>query len=467
MQVLKPYDQIYTTDKKYVFMKSGRAAGKSKSSGQYVVKRFFGEEGDIFVGRAYGSDIQQSIYQEILSVIEELGLFTHIETRTRPLKLINKINGNKIHFMGIGGADKHRTKGMTFGKDLSLIVIDELQQVESEDNLKEAEATLLRKLKPSGKVIYMFNPERRASHWVNEFFRMSKYNESFLCIETTYKDIASILKENAPELLKRIQFEKENNPSEYTHRYLGETEGLFGAVYYTFDRKKHLLGKDSLKRYVKKVGVYNVLVGADPASTRDSTALIPALLLRNGQMVIADYFFHDPQKNSQVPNSTLWQYIRDWLEDLKNDWGLLSNQRFEFIFDSNGASQDLMKTLDSNMTSHYSNYQVMRQKRIIEMADVMRNAFSKNLIIISDSGGYHNYITGNFVWGKNPLVEQLQQVVWNKSGDGFDKNVPNDATDGLTYAAAFYYRNQGNMNFPEQEQFYNPKYWVIEEEEDS
>lgn len=465
MDIIKPYDQLYTTDKRYIFMKSGRAAGKSKHSAQYIVKRFFEEDGDMFVGRAYGSDIQQSIYQEILSVIEELHLFKNVETRTRPLKIINKINGNKIHFMGIGGADKHRTKGMTFSKDLTLIVIDELQQVESEDNLKEAEATLLRKLKPSGKVIYMFNPERRASHWVNEFFRMSKYNDRFLCIETTYKDIARKLAETAPELLKRIQFEKENNPSEYAHRYLGETEGLFGAVYHSFDREKHLLNKDALIRYVNKVGVYSVLIGGDPASTRDSTALIPALLLRNGQMVIADYFFHDPQKNGTITNAKLWRFIRDWLNEIKEEWGIMPQQKVSMIFDSNGASQDLMKTLQENITDTRAQYQVMKQKRIIEMADVMRNAFSKNLILIADTGGYKNFITGQFVWGKNPLVEQLQQVVWNESGDGFDKTVPNDATDALTYATAFYYRNQDNMNFPKQYEFYNPKTWVIEGEE--
>jgi len=460
MYVMTPYDQMYTTDKQYIFMKSGRAAGKSKASAQYIVKRFFGEDGDIFVGRAYGSDIQQSIYQEIISVVEEMGVFKQIETRTRPLKIINKINGNKIYFSGIGGADKHRTKGMTFSKDLTMIVYDELQQIENEENLREANATLLRKLKPTGKVIYMFNPPKLASHWVNEFFRMSKHNSAYLCIETTYKDIAKVL---GSPLLESIEHEKMIDPNNYRNRYLGETEGLFGAVYNSFDRKKHLINKDALKRYIKKVGIFNFIVGADPASTRDSTALIPALLLRNGQMVIIDYFFHDPQKNGSIPNARLWKFVREWLHEIKEEWGLLPQHRVEMIFDSNGASQDLMNTLSENMSGREVNTQVFRQKRIIEMADVMRNAFSKNLILISDNGGYKNYITGTFMWGINPLVQQLEQVVWNEAGDGFDKHVPNDATDGLTYATVWYFRNQGNMNFPEQEGFYNPKYWIEEE----
>ena len=456
MNVLKPYDQIFDTNKKFIFMKSGRVAGKSVASAQRVVQSLFSEDGDIFVGRAFGSDIRQSIYQEILSVIEQLQLFEYIETKTQPLKIINKINDNIIYFMGIGGPDKHRTKGFTTSKELSLIVIDELQQVESEDNLKEAQATLLRNLKPTGKVIYMFNPERRASHWVNEFFRLSKNDPNFLCLETTYRDIMGEINDT---LLKRIEYESEINPSEYRHRYLGETEGLFGAVYSSFDRKRHLISKDFLKQLAKKVGVYSITVGADPASTKDATAFVPALLLNNGQMIIADYFYHDPKKNGVITNDKLAPMLVNWLNWVLESWEL--DERFKyslpihFIFDSNAVSQDLRRTLDHLAPRNYR-IEAIKQKKVIEMSEVVRSSFNKNLILVSDSGGYYNPYTKYFISGDHPLVTQLEQVVWNDNGDGFDKHVPNDLTDALTYATVHYFRNKGNQFFPTPQEFYKP-----------
>jgi len=456
MNVIKPYDQLYTTDKKYILMKSGRAAGKSFAGAQKIAFDFVQNEGDIFVARAYGSDLQQSTYQDILNIINQLGLFQFIETRTRPLKIINRINGNKIHFMGIGGSDIHRTKGFTADKPLQLIVVDELQQVESEQHLKEALDSVERHLFKHGKVIFMFNPDRNASHWLNEMFRLAKMDTEYLTIETTYLDIADELNES---MLKRIEYEKEINPTEYKHRYLGETEGLFGTVYSSFSRNSHLIDKNALIEYAKKVGVYAIMVGADPASTKDATALVPTLLLSDGRVIVTDYFYHDPKRNGVITNDKLAPMIVEFMNNLLVEWKV--DKRFkhslpiQFIFDSNAVSQDLRRTLDYISPKNYR-IEAIKQKKVIEMAEVVRSSFNRNLILISDGGGYTNPKTGHFMHGDHPLVTQLEHVVWNDSGDGFDKNVPNDLTDALTYATVHYFRNKGNQFLPNPKDYYKP-----------
>jgi len=451
-KVLQPYDRLYFAEETYLFLKSGRSAGKSKAGAQFIVSKFFEEDGDIFAGRAYGSDVQQSIMQEILTVTEELGLINSVETRTRPLKIINKRNGNRIHFMGIGGSDIHRTKGFVPNKKLSLIAFDELQQVETQSHLEEAKATLLRHLKEDGKVLYMFNPDRRASHWLNEHYRLKKHDDNYLCLSTTYKDIAGILNIHT---LREIEVERETNPSEYRYRYLGETEGLFGAVYASFNRDLHLVSKDIAKLLVKKIGYAYLIVGADPASTRDCTALVPLILLRNGQMIAVDYFYHNPQKNGVITNDRITPLIEQWINYVMDDWGIRRNHRVDFIFDTGAHSRDLMDTLNYRLPTNFS-FQTYNYKKIVEMADVVKSTFSRNVLFISDSGGYYNYVTQRFVRGDNPLVQQLEQVVWNERGDGFDNNVPNDMTDALTYGTVAYFKNKDNMYYPEPKQFYKP-----------
>jgi len=457
-KILKPYDKIFNTKKTYIFMKSGRNAGKSEHSAMRIVQDFFEEDGDIVVGRAYISDIYQTIMRDILNIVEELGLSSAVKTRTRPLKIINKLNKNKIHFAGIGGADVHRTKGFKSDKPLSLIVFDELQQVETESHLQEAMQSFLRNLKEDGQVLYMFNPDRRASHWCNELFRMKKHDSEYLTLETTYKDIKKVLNRHT---IAEIENAKKYNPMDYRHRFLGETEGLFGAVYSSFRRKTHLLPKDFAKQLLKKVGYHAFIIGADPASARDATALVPKVIMKNGQVLVIDYFYHDPQKNGVVTNTKLRYYIKRWIDEIMHEWGLPPNMPVHMVFDSNAVSQDLMRTLDYVLPPNFS-VQVYSQKRVVEMADVVRNGFSRNMILISDSGGYHNYITDIFMHGENPLVRQLEQVVWNEKGDGFDRNVPNDVTDALTYGVNHYLKSKDNMYFIEPKTFYEP---VMEDEE--
>lgn len=459
MDLLKPYDQLYTSDKTYVLIKSGREAGKSKAAAQYVVSKFFGEDGDQAVTRAYSSDLRQSMYTEILTVIQELDnemgttLYQQIDTFTRPLKIVSKINGNEIHFKGIGGADLERTKGFTTKKPLSLIIVDEMQQLESENNLKEALDTFVRKIKDDAKILMLFNPKRRASHWVNEFYRIKENNDDrYLTIHTTYVDIAQKLNRHA---LSSIEAEREINPTEFKHRFLGETEGLFGAVYSSFDRSQHLINEDFAKVFVKNVGIHAFLIGADPASTRDATALVPILLLKNGQMVVVDYFYHEPQKNGPVTNDKLTPIIFKWMEEVMVKWNVNRRMRVEMVFDSNAVSQDLMNTI-SYRAPYNVKSSVYSQKKVVQMADIIRDSFSRNLIYIVDSGGYRNYITGKFMYKLHPLVSQLEQVVWNENGDGFDKNVPNDLTDALTYGTVFYLKNKDNIYFPTPKRFYNP-----------
>lgn len=447
--ILKPYDKVLHTDKTYALIKSGRDAGKSKFSAQLTTLNLFQHKLNQLICRASYGDLQDSMFQEILDVLEEEKLLMFTEQRTRPLKIINKLNGNVIYFKGVGGADLSRTKGFKTSKKLSLIMFDELQQLPDQSNLDQALASFRRHLADNGKVLMCFNPEPQNSHWCNEYFRINSENPNFLTLWTSYKDIAGVL---STVDLEAIETERLINPSNYKYLYLGETNGLFGGVYHTFNRDYHLLTPKEVDTLIKDIGIHQVLVGVDGATTRDCTSMIPVIILNNGQAIAVETFHHDPTKSGALSNEQIYPYLLEHLELIESKYDLrFRGKQVTLIVDS--ASADLVLKLQYSLPKRFKVYSYS-QKRVIQMAQVMQNAFSKNVLYIKDTGGIYNYISRRFESNYLPLVTQLESVIWDEKGKGFDPMVPNDDTDALTYAVAFYFINPNNLYFPQPQNFY-------------
>lgn len=450
MTILKPYDQILETKKRYVLLKSGRNAGKSKISAQLIVYLLFTLELNILVCRSNYGDLQDSMYQEILDVLTEENLIQFTEQRTRPLKITNKLNGNIIYFKGIGGSDLSRTRGFKTSKRLSLIMIDELQQLPSQSNLDQALATFRRHLDDEyGKVLMCFNPEPQNAHWANEYYRINEENEAYLTLWTSYKDIIGVLTDVDVEA---IELEAIVNPSKYKHMYLGETNGLFGGVYHTFDRDIHLLTERETDKLIKDLGINQILVGVDGATTRDCSAMTPVAILNNGQAICLETFHHDPIQNGALSNDRLFPLLYEHIQKIETQYDLrFRGVPISFIIDS--ASADLVQKMSYDLPGRYKVFSYS-QKKIIQMAQVMQNAFSKNVLYIKDTGGIYNYTTRFFERNNLPIVTALESVIWDEKGKGFDPIVPNDASDALTYAVAFYFLNPNNLYFPQRDNFY-------------
>lgn len=450
MTILEPYDKVIHTDKTYILIKSGRDAGKSKFSAQFTVINSVEYELNQLICRSNYGDLQDSMFQEIVDVLEEEHLLPFFELRTRPLKITNKLNGNVIYFKGVGGADLSRTKGFKTSKKLSLIMFDELQQLPDQANLDQALASFRRHLDNSvGKVLMCFNSEPQNSHWTNEYFRINRENPDFLTLWTTYKDIADVLSEVD---LRAIEVEKVVNPSNYRYLYLGETNGLFGGVYHTFKREFHLITRKEVETLIKDIGIHQVLVGVDGATTRDSTSMVPVLILNNGQGIAVETFHHDPKKNGALSNEQLYPYLYEHLQLVESTYDLrFRGTPITLIVDS--ASADLVIKLQYSLPKRFKVFSYS-QKRVVQLAQVMQNAFSKNVLYVLDTDGIYNYITRRFEKGYLPLVTQLESVVWDEAGKGFDPTVPNDDTDALTYAVGFYFINPNNIYFPPKQNFY-------------
>jgi hypothetical protein len=85
------------------------------------------------------------------------------------------------------------------------------------------------------------------------------------------------------------------------------------------------------------------------------------------------------------------------------------------------------------------------KKDIMRTTDIVNNALGRNSIIILDFGGYFNYIKNEFVPGDDQLVTDLESMVWDKNGTGYDSSIPNDCADAFRYAVCTYYANPINL----------------------
>lgn len=449
MKVLHPYHKLFDESNHRILLKSGRTAGKSTSLFQKIVTNFFKYPNlDIIVCRSNYGDLQKSLYNGILKYMRFEGLDKYVDTRTRPLKIINNMGTNVIHFEGVGGSDLERSKGLEPDNKVSLIVVDETQQLPKQENLDQAIATFRRHLDTEVyQVILAFNPKRQNSHWLNEYYRVREGIDDYLTIHSTYKDIASELTDFDK---KEIREEMKYNPSNYRFLYLGETDGLFGSVYHTFNRDFHLLKEKIVRKLIKDIGIHSVLIGVDGATTRDKTAFVPTVILNNGQGIILNYFYQDPEKNGALSNDRLFPYMERWLYNLHDRWGIPTNKRIEMIFDS--ASADLRLVCANRLPARFvcTSYS---QKNVIQMAHIMQNAFSRNVLYILDEPVY-NWMTNRVEYNFHPLVQQLESVIWDEKGKGFDDSIPNDVTDALTYSTAFYYKNPNALYFPQKQDYY-------------
>jgi len=458
MEILAPYDQIlHRNDVNQYILRSGRVAGKTKNSTNIALALLIQGDGDVIFGRANYNQLRQSLFREFTNVIDEEELTPYFKVRQYPeMEIICTLNDNRLYFVGIGGSDLSRTKGFKPHKQVQMVFFDEAQQLPNQYNLDQARATLLRFLQDNGKFVISYNPEPMNMHWMNEYARLREGSPDWLIINATYMDIAQKLSKIQ---LRDIETERILNPRNYEYLYLGITEGLFGSVYFTFDRRRHYKPVAELMDKFKQKYIHTLLIGVDGASTRDKTALVPLAIMNNGQAIVLDIFYHDPIENGALSNEQLIPYIKQWLEKIEKANGLYQNKMVPIYFIADaGGNSDLHLSLRYNLADDRYSVIPFGKKQIIPMAQNVNDVFSRNIVYIANNDGYYDYVKNRFVYDRekiNPLVQQLESVVWNESGTGFEKAIDNDATDAFTYVVRYWYTNPDNLYLPERDEFYD------------
>ena len=129
---LPAYAPIFYSDKTYFLISGGRGSGKSTQvAGYFLMKLFKPEYFRGVVARYTLRSIQNSIYRDILDLIDKWGVKDHLVITGDEIK--NPVTGNMIitHSIKIGeGAMSAKSKGLS---NVSHLLIDEFTELESEE----------------------------------------------------------------------------------------------------------------------------------------------------------------------------------------------------------------------------------------------------------------------------------------------------------------------------------------------
>lgn len=449
MEVAKPYDRLYKTKKKRILMYNPRLSGKSKAMAQfleYVCMKYPGK--DILVGRANYNALEDSLFQEILEVQDELGINNFFKPKKAPLRMTTKL-GNNILFKGVGGADYSRTRGIKSVKKFALVILDEVQQLKDELSLKHAISTFMRNMDDTidSKIIIAGNPHEIKGHWWNQYCRRMRNAPNYEFIDATYLDIQKYL---SKDTLEEIEIEREFNPAQYKFMYLGSLDELQGGAYGQFKKEKHYIIEKQAAELFAGERIAYVIFGGDGAITHDATCICPVAILTSGRALVLERFFYDPIASGQVLSpSQLVELIKMYLNALEQKYQF-TRQYCEKIFAIDCASADLITQLRYELDDSYI-IKSFTDKRIIQNNNIVNNAFAKNVLYIKDFGGQYLWHNGKMM-NEDPLIEQLESVVWKNYK--LDPAVPNDCTDALTYGVNYYFMNPDNLAFPERKKVY-------------
>lgn len=175
--------------------------------------------------RKIGTDLKDSVFNQILWAIDILGVSRYFEAKIAPMEITYKPTGQKIKFRGLDDPRKAKSAKMPKGY-YRYIWFEELEQYSGMPEIRSVLQSYLR----GGDIFtcfYSYNPPQTVGNWVNI--------EATIPVDNRYVHTSNYL-DVPPEWLGQefiIEAEllKKNNELAYKHEYLGEVTGTGGAVF--------------------------------------------------------------------------------------------------------------------------------------------------------------------------------------------------------------------------------------------
>lgn len=456
IEIAQAFEPLFTSDFLDFVLSGGRTSGKSKQSASLSgIQTAIKPNEDILIARASYGSIADSVYNDVSEALESIPAFENeFIYKKSPLRIVRKKTGSTIYFMGIGGSID-RTKGFHPKHKVGLVILEETQELRSQEHLDQALASLRRRFGEDCKVVIIFNPPAQKFHWINVWCEEKKKDPDTCVIHTTYEDVLPYLSDRE---IKEILKYKYSNKAYYDYIYGGIPTGAMGSVYPMFAEDRHIITSQEFDLCREKgLRIVGCVIGGDGAVTHDATSFVPLLLLSNGQVAVGPIFYHNPLEDGVIGYHSLVQNnLSRWLEDLCRRYNLISPREKRehpqaqclpiwMIIDS--AAPDLIQECRFFFGDRVD-VSPVKKASVFEMVGVVQSSIANDNVVVVNYGGYYNYHTNRFVERKvNLLAEQLTNLIWNEKETGYDPIVPNDVSDAFTYGDIFWYGNQENIQF--------------------
>lgn len=234
--IIKAFDPIFQSvfdhaDDEY-WMAGGRGSTKSSFISICIVCLIAAYPwANAVVVRRFSNTLRDSVYNQIVWAISELGLNAWFKATVSPMEITYKPTGQKIVFRGMD--DPLKLKGVKFTTGYCAIHwFEELDQFASWDAIGSA----LRSFKRGGSTFwtfYSYNPPKSLWTWVNK--QMLRMEEKPRCMvsHSTYLDVvdSGCADWLGMPFIDDAEYIKEVDPKHYAWEFLGEITGTGGSVF--------------------------------------------------------------------------------------------------------------------------------------------------------------------------------------------------------------------------------------------
>lgn len=212
------------------WLEGGRGSTKSSFISIEIIKLLIQHpQMHAIIYRRVGNTLRESVYEQIIWAIDQLGLHDKFQYRISPLEIRYKKTGQRIIFRGADDPMKSKSIKISFGY-FGILWFEELAEFAGMDDIRTIKASIIRGGDRSY-TFYSYNPPQTARNWVNKEALVPKANR--LTHHSTYLGVP-------PEWLGRVfiaeaEALKATNERAYRHMYLGEVTGTGGQVFNNLD----------------------------------------------------------------------------------------------------------------------------------------------------------------------------------------------------------------------------------------
>lgn len=454
------FKEVMESKVPYYILYGGRLGGKSNNTAIVAILTMLANPyTDVVVARVSYGSLADSSYAELEATLSDMGenIREDFVLKRSPLRMERRGGTGTIYFIGYGGSNTSRTKSIKTKHPISVIILEETQELKEKRNLEEALASFRRRFGDNVKVFILGNNPPQEAHWFNKYIKEKMFDPDFMVKNVTYLDILPFINDYD---LKEILKTKLIDENYYRWFYLGETTGGFGSVYPMFRHEKNVISQlewDRVQERNRNLKVVACIIGGDGAVNNDCTSFVAWMLLNNGQAVAAPIFYHNPVDDGVVGYHQLVQdKLVYWVEDITRQFHLGSlnetrshpyMHRIPIWMFIDSAAPDLIQECRFFLSDRISVNPVKKDNVPIMVSTVQSAIMNENLIII-DYGGYYNYTKRRWIKrNTNLLEEQWSMLIWNERQDNYDPIVPNDVSDAATYGVISWFKNTENIQY--------------------
>ena len=224
------------------WLDGGRGSTKSSFISIEIIKLLIEHpQMHAIIYRRVGNTLRESVYEQIIWAIDQLGLHDKFQYRVSPLEIRYKKTGQRIIFRGADDPMKSKSIKISFGY-FGILWFEELAEFAGMDDIRTIKASIIR----GGDLTYTFysyNPPQTARNWVNKEALVPKSTR--LTHHSTYLGVPAAWLGKA--FIAEAEALKAANERAYRHMYLGEVTGTGGQVFNNLSIRE--ITNDELNRY--------------------------------------------------------------------------------------------------------------------------------------------------------------------------------------------------------------------------